>query len=163
MEKHYTKSTEMLQQMDNLETNELARLILVPGQLERWAKERGATPMSAKKQSQCEIDALRKNDTEVSYVIQFSKKHAKDLKATDLLAQLFTNVLHPIANSFHCQCGLEYVHLSNSGETNWDPDEIPEGGLDEAYNVNTTREKHDETLSFQFRVTTRVDMVNMLS
>jgi hypothetical protein len=149
--------------MDNLETNQLARLILVPGELERWAKDHGATPMSSRKQSQRQIDALRNNDTEISYVIQFSKKHAKDLKALDALVLLYLNVLHPIANSFHCQFGLEFVHLPNNGETIWDPDDIPEEGLDDAYIVNTMNEKYDDTLSFQFRVITRVDMVNMLS
>ncbi|KAL7506238.1 hypothetical protein ACHAXN_003506 [Cyclotella atomus] len=160
MQKHYSRSTEMLQQMDNLETNQLARLILFPGELERWAKEHGATPMSSRKQSQRQIDALRNNDTEISYVIQFSKKHAKDLKALDALVLLYSNVLHPIADNFHCQFGLEFVHLPNNRETIWDPDDFPEEGLDDAYIVNTTNEKYDDTLSFQFRIITRVDMIS---
>jgi hypothetical protein len=157
LNKHYTKPEEMLEQMDTLDNQKITRLILIPGELERWAKEHGAYPKSLRKQSKRQIEQLRTIDTETSYVVQYSKRNSKDLMAHDALLSIYCDdVVHSIANSFHCNFGMEYVHIPSSDESIWDPDGIPDGLLDDAFIVNATKEKCKDTLKFQFKVITRV-------
>ena len=154
---HYDKFSKLL---EGKEKEEIARLILSEGELERLAGDNRIYPTS-RAQTPSDRDKLKTNPVAYSYVIQYAKENATGKSANDLLMELY-RMLHPIINSFHCHLGLEPMHDASEETTIFEPD-VMYGILDDTFTSNITKEKYKDMLQFRFRIVTEADIINLLS
>eukprot|EP00956_Cyclotella_meneghiniana_P015443 scaffold23702_cov53-Cyclotella_meneghiniana.AAC.3 len=159
LDEHYGHHDKIFKLLEGKEKEEIARLILSEGDLERLASDNRIYPTS-RAQTPSDHDKLKTNPVAYSYVIQYAKENAAGKAANDLLMELY-RMLHPIINSFHCHLGLEPMHNASEETTILEPD-VMYGILDDTFTSNITKEKYKDTLQFRFRIVTEADIINLL-
>jgi hypothetical protein len=120
LDEHYGQHDKILTLLERKDKEEIARLILTEGELERLAGDNRIYPTS-RAQTPSDRDKLITNPVAYSYVIQYAKENATGKSANDCLMKLY-QVLHPIINSFHCRLGLEPMHDASEESTIYEPE-----------------------------------------
>ena len=159
LDKYYGKSEEILELLKKKKREDITRLIINEGELERLASTNMIYP-TTKAQTPSDKDKLRLTKTDYSFVLQYSRQNANGISAIDCTMEIY-RILHPIANSFQCSIGLETMHDASNESTIYELD-MMNGIIDDAFVSNITKEKYKDTLQFRFRLITQVDIVNLL-
>eukprot|EP00956_Cyclotella_meneghiniana_P044142 scaffold303407_cov132-Cyclotella_meneghiniana.AAC.1 len=156
---YYGQHDKIFKLLEGKSKEEIARLILTEGELERFAGNERIYPTS-RTQTPSDRDKLITNPVAYSYVIQYAIENATGKTASDCLMELYS-MLHPIINSFHCRLGLEPMHEASEENTIYEPD-VMYGNLDDTFISNITKEKYKDMLQFRFRINTQADIINLL-
>jgi hypothetical protein len=160
LDEHYGHHDEIFKLLERKKKEEIARLILTEGEIEKLAGDNQIYPTSRAQTPHDDCDKLITNPVDYSYVIQYAKENATGKTANDCLMELF-RVLHPIITSFHCHLGLKPMHDASEKSTIYEPD-IMYGILDDTFTNNNTKEKYKDMLQFRFRINTQADIINLL-
>ena len=167
LKKYYGYEDMLMDQMSHMGEKEITKFILIQGHLERFAKEHNVTPRSRTTPAPLKKDKIVTNQYEITYVIQCSKKRSGGAAAAEIIDKVYAT-LHPIIiiiTSFDCNFGLVPISTTSRKPTLCSIKDVEDinVAVKDTYTGLVVRKKYEDTLSFNFKITTEVDMVHFLN